>query len=165
MTIGQNSIGAKFTETFTVGTAVKTRPPFLLGTRMKGDDGSEWMFVQASGAITGAGYVVTVDEAFQAAMVSTSNDAGGDTIGVAGVAFADDDYGWVQVLGPCVIRVAASAAANVGLNTTATAGQLDDDGTGGSFDVDGLILTTANGGAAGTAAGFLNYPKLALAAN
>lgn len=165
MTIGQNAIGAKFTETFTAGTAVNVYPPFLLGTRMRGDDGTEWMFVQANGAITGAGYVCTVDETFQAAMLSTSNDAGGDTVGVAGTDFADNDYGWVQVLGPCVIRVAASAAANVGLNTTGTAGQLDDDGTAGSFDIDGLILTTANGGAAGTAAGFLNYPKLALAAN
>lgn len=165
MTIGQNAVGASFTETFTAGTAVKVYPPFLLGTRMKGDDGTEWMFVQANGAITGAGYVCTVDETFQAAMISTSNDAGGDLVGVAGTDFADNDYGWVQVLGACVVRVAANAAANVGLNTTATAGQLDDDGTAGSFDINGLVLTTANGGAAATAAAMLNYPSVAHAAN
>lgn len=165
MTIGQNAIGAKFTETFTAGSAVNVFPPFELGTRMRGADGSEWMFVQANGAVTGAGYVCTVDETFQAAMLSTSNDAGGDLVGVAGVAFADNDYGWVQVLGACVVRVAASAAANVGLNTTATAGQLDDDGTAGSFDILGLVLTTANGGSAGTAAGMLSYPTVAQAAN
>jgi hypothetical protein len=165
MSIMQNAVGANFTETFTAGTTVNVFPPFKLGTRMRGDDGSEWLFVQASGAITGAGYVCTVDENFQAAMLSTSNDAGGDVVGIAGTDFADNDYGWVQVLGPCVIRVAASCAANVGINTTATAGQLDDDGTAGSFDIVGLILTTANGGAAATAAGHANYPTIALAAN
>lgn len=165
MTIGQNAIGADFTAVQTLGTAVNVYPDFELGTRMKTGDGKEYMWVQANGAITGAGYVCTVDESFQAAMLSTSNDAGGDLVGVPGVAFADNDYGWVQVQGPCVVRVAASAAANVGLNTTATAGQLDDDGTAGSFDIVGLVLTTANGGAAATAAAMLNYPTVAHAAN
>lgn len=165
MTIGQNSVGAMFTTPETLGAAVNVYPSFELGTRMKGGSGTEWVYVQASGAITGAGYVVTIDETYQAAMLSTSNDAGGDLVGVAGAAFADNDYGWVQVLGPCVIRVAASCAANVGINTTGTAGQLDDDGTSGSFDISGMVLTTANGGAAGTAAGMLNYPQQALAAN
>ena len=157
MTIQMNAIGADFSTPFTAGT-INPFPPFRVGTRMKGNAGTEYMYVQANGAVTGAGYVVQVDETFQATMISTSNDAGGDTIAVAPVAFADNDFGWVQVLGPCVVRVSASAAANVRLNTTATAGQLDDDGTAGAFAITGLVLTTANGGAAGTAAGNLNYP-------
>lgn len=131
---------------------------FALGDRSQNADGKEYVYVQANGAITGAGYVVVIDETYQAAMLSTSNDARGDLVGVAPVAFADDDYGWIQVKGPCVIRVAASAAANARLNTTATAGQIDDDGTSTAFSLEGIYLTTANGGAAATAAGILNYP-------
>lgn len=157
MTIGQNSVGGNFT-------ATATDPIFALGTRMKGAAGAEWMYVQANGAITGPGYSCIVDETFQAAMVSTSNDAGGDLIAVAGVAFADDEYGWLQVAGACDLRVSASCAANVRINTTATAGQLDDDGTSGAFAVTGMILTTARSGSAGLAPAFLNYPQMALAA-
>ena len=131
---------------------------FGLGDRHVAHDGKEYVYVQASGAITGAGYVVSIDEDYQAAMLSTSNDAKGDKVGVAPAAFADNDYGWVQIYGPCVIRVAASAAANARLNSTATAGQIDDDGTAGALPVEGAVLTTANGGSAGTAAGILTYP-------
>lgn len=151
-------VGAKPDDTYTSSQMTQSGKGFGLGDRFTDNDGKEWVFVQASGAITGAGYICIIDETYQAAMLSTSNDARGDICGVPAVAFADDDYGWLQVKGPCVIRVAASAAANVRLNTTATAGQIDDDGTAGAMQVQGAYLTTANGGAAATAAGILNYP-------
>lgn len=134
---------------------------FTLGTRhCPGDDGSEWLYVQASGAITGAGYVVTISEAYQAAMASNSAADRGDLVGVAPAAFADDEYGWVQVKGPCNIRVAASCAANVIITTTTTAGQLDDAAGAGTKTIEGAVLTTAAGGSAGNAAGILNYPAV-----
>jgi hypothetical protein len=131
-----------------------------VGTRTLDGSGNEYVYVQASGAITGAGYVCTYDETYQAAMVSTSNDAGGALVGIPQVAFADNDYGWLMVKGTTNIRVAASAAADAALNTTGTAGQIDDDGTADAFIINGLILTTANGGAAAVAAGQVNYPAL-----
>lgn len=138
-----------------------TTPQFKLGTRAYGESNSEFLYVKAgSGGITGAGYVVAIDEAFTADMLSTSNDARGDLVGVAPMAFTAAYYGWVQRSGPASVRVAASAAANVRLNSTATAGQIDDDGTAGSMQVDGIVLTTANGASAGTAAGQLNYPAV-----
>lgn len=143
------TIGAELTKTHNFW-------KFPLGLTAAGSQATKWMYVRASGAITAAGYVVSIDENFSAAMVSTSNDAEGDLVGVAPVAFADGDYGWVQVSGVCVVRVAANAAANVTLNTTATAGELDDDGAAGSMRIDGLVLTTANGGAAATAAAVLS---------
>ena len=130
---------------------------FGLGDRHIDQAGNEYVFVQAgSGGIT-ANFVATIDEAYGAVMVSTSNDARGDLIGVAPVAIAANSYGWVQVKGVCNVQVAASCAANVRLNTTATAGQIDDDGTGGSIALDGIVLTTARGGSAGTAPAVLNY--------
>lgn len=160
MTIGQNAIGPNFTETLTLGTAVNVFPEHELGTRMKGANGAEWVYVQASGAITGAGYVVVIDEAWQAAMATNTTAVYGQQIGVAGVAFADDDYGWVQVFGTCDIRVAASCAANAVITSTTTAGQLDDAAGGGTKNIDGAVLTTANGGSAGNAEGVLTYPTV-----
>ena len=130
---------------------------FGLGDRHIDQSGNEYLYVQAGvGGIT-ANFVATIDEAYNAVMVSTSNDARGDLLGVAPVTIAANSFGWVQVKGVCNIQVAASCAANVRLNTTATAGQLDDDGTAGSITCDGIFLTTARGAGAGTAPGVLNY--------
>lgn len=132
---------------------------FGLGDRGSDKDGKVYTYVKASAAI--AQYdVVTFDESYNtvAAPVSTSNDARGDKIGVAGVAFASGDYGWLQIYGPCTMNVKASCAANVAINTTATGGSLDDDATTGAMVVDGIHLTTARAGTDGSAAGILNFP-------
>lgn len=130
-----------------------------VGDRVTNDVGKEYVFVKASSAI--AQYdVVTFDETYTTtvAPLSTSNDARGDLVGVAPVAIASGSYGWLQIYGPCVMNVLASCAANVRINTTATAGSLDDDGTAGSMQVEGIFLTTARGGSNGSAAGILNRP-------
>ena len=136
---------------------------FRLGQCAEGSDNSEWVYVQAdAGGITDAGYVVLFDENYAADMVDTTNSATafGQKVGVAAIAFAASEYGWVQVKGKASIRVGANAAANAALNTTATAGELDDDGTVGAEVVDGVILTTANGGSAANAEGLLNWPTI-----
>jgi hypothetical protein len=154
-------VGARLTDTFTAAAMTQGGKGFGLGDRYVRGDGTEYVFVQANGAVTGAGYVCYLDSSYQAAMLSTSNDAYGNLVAIPLAAFADDDYGWMQVKGPCgAIRVAASAAANVRLNSTATAGQIDDDGTTGAMEIRGIALTTANGGAAATAPGMLNYPVI-----
>ncbi len=134
---------------------------FSLGDREEDDLGNEFIYVQASGAVTAAGYVCIVSADHVAAMVSTSNDLEGGLLAVAPVAFADGDYGWMQVYGTCVVRVAASCAANVPLNATATAGQLDDDGAVSALRADGIYLTTARAASAGTAPARLNWPIMA----
>lgn len=171
-------------------TSVKTStegPEFKLGTlgavvnqntiytAPMGDTGSTagsavgpkiYMYVQAdAGGITGDGYVVVVNPAtFVADMIDTTNSApgagAGFHVGVGRAAVAASGYGWVQVYGPGVVRVAASAALGTLLNSTGTAGQIDDDATAGAEIVDGIVLTTANGGSAGTAAGVMNWPKV-----
>jgi hypothetical protein len=130
---------------------------FGLGDRHIDQTGNEYVYVQAGvGGIT-ANFVATIDEAYGAVMVSTSNDARGDLLGVAPATIAANSFGWVQVKGVCNVQVAASCAANVRLNTTATAGQLDDDGTAGSITCDGIVLTTARGAGAGTAPAVMSY--------
>lgn len=136
-----------------------------LGANTTSEGPKIYMYVKASGAITGDGYVVNIDgsnfTAAQATTTTTAPGAGqGKMVGVARAAIADTGYGWVQVFGAGVVRVAASAAAYTNLNSTATAGQIDDDGTAGAEVIDGIVLDVANGGAAGTVTAWLNWPKV-----
>jgi len=76
---------------------------FGLGDRHIDHLGNEYVFVQAGvGGIT-ANFVATIDEAYGAVMVSTSNDARGDLLGVAPVTIAANSFGWVQVKGVCTV--------------------------------------------------------------
>ena len=125
-----------------------------------------YIYVRDSGsAITGDGYVALVDASdFTAVMATVTTSApgtgAGKLAGVARAAIAASGYGWLQIFGAGTIRVSASCAAYTLINTTATAGQLDDDATAGAEVVDGMVLDVANGGAAGTVAGYLNWPKV-----
>lgn len=107
--------------------------------------GSEkiYMYVKANGAVTGAGYICTINEVFDAAMLTTTTGAAGTlagaSLGVPMAAIADNGYGWVQVYGLGTVRGAASCVKYTVLYTTATAGVLDDVATAGF--VRGLVLT------------------------
>lgn len=149
-------VGANLDSTFTSTTDGKS---IAVGTRFTDRAEKVYVMVKASAAI--AQYdVVTFDETYNTtvAPLSTSNDARGDMVGVAPVAVASGEYGWVQIYGPCTMNVLASCAANVRLNTTATGGSLDDDGAVGSVQVEGVYLTAARAASNGSAAGILNYP-------
>lgn len=128
--------------------------------------GRVYRFCQAdAGGVTGAGYVCTIESSNTLDMIDTTNSApgaeAGRQVGVAMAAIAASGYGWVCVLGRDVpVRVAASAAKGTLLNTTATAGQLDDDATAGAEQIVGIALTTANGGAAGNALADVTWPTI-----
>lgn len=125
----------------------------------------EYMYVRANGAITGDGYTAVIDvSSFDATPIDTTVSAPGAgqgaPVGVARGAFADNDYGWVQIYGAGLLRVAASCAAFTIINSTGTAGQLDDDASTGAEVIVGLCLTAARGGSAGTAAASIAYPTV-----
>ena len=152
MTVGQNALATAFDDGDTVA-------QFALGTRMKGAGSKEYVYVQADGAIA-ANDVVILTEAYQADAIDTTNSAGaiGDLCGVAEGALADNEYGWIQIKGACTVNVASSAAANTVLNSTATAGRIDDDATSGAETIIGLVTTAAE--SSNEAAGMLNYPYI-----
>jgi hypothetical protein len=146
--------GATPNVTYTLAELTAGGKGFALGDRYVDQSGNGWIFVVASGAITGPGFVCTIDETYTAVMVTSTNAARGDLIGVASVAFASGEYGWLQTSGVFAnVQVLASCAANARLNTTATAGALDDDGTAGSEVIDHLVLTTARAASQGNAPG------------
>jgi len=127
---------------------------FAVGDTYVDNAGNGYTFIQAAGAITGAGFVVRFGVDFQATMLSTANDARGDRVGVALGAIASGEFAWVQTSGVFAnVQVLASCAANARLNTTATAGALDDDGTAGAEVIDHLVLTTARAASQGNAPG------------
>ena len=125
-----------------------------------------YIYVRDSGAaITGDGYVALVNGAdFTAIMASTTTSApaagAGKMAGVARAAIAASGYGWLQIFGAGTVRNSASCVLGTIINTTATAGQLDDDATAGAEVIDGIVLTATTGGAAALTAGFINWPKV-----
>jgi hypothetical protein len=137
-------------------------PPFAVGTKMTGTDGSVWIYVKfATGGVTGLGYVVHIDEDWLATMLANAVGATGDRVGVAPAAALVNNYGWVQVYGTCdAIQVLASAAANVALATTTTAGAIDDAVANPTQNISGMWLTTARAASQGNAPGELNWPTI-----
>ena len=152
--------GVDFDGAYTEKTRGPIGTPFTLGQRMQDADGNEFVYVQADGTIT-AGDVVIISEAFQADALDTTNSAGAinNAVGVAKGTLTDDQYGWVQIYGVApVINATTGATANTKLNSTSTAGRVNDDGTGGTETIHGLNLTET--AADNTAAGFLVYPVI-----
>jgi hypothetical protein len=113
--------------------------------------GYQYMYVHANGAI--AQYdVVAIDEAYETAPITKALADASNKVGVAPVAFADNDFGWVQVSGLVTMNVLASCAADVALYTSVTAGSLDD-ASASQTKIAGISLTTARGGSNGSAPG------------
>lgn len=125
---------------------------FTLGTQVTGNDGSVWMYVQASGAISQYSYCC-IDTAFQCYIGTKALVDQGMEIAIAQVAFADNDFGWVLIKGTGAqykVNVLISCTASVLLSTTATPGFLDDTAaTATQTTILGLQLqtsATASGG-------------------
>lgn len=144
---------------------VYTEAQFTLGARAEDTAGGVFVFCSFAAAST-AKNAVSIDEAFAAADLTTAGVAGedGQPCGIVQATMAAGEWGWVRIYGAETgVNVATAAAANAVLNTTATAGRLDDDQTVGSFDIVGMVLTAAE--AANVAPAFLSYPTVAAAAN
>ena len=140
------SFGVNFKKTWTGSDAPLPAKLRAVGSSTEG----EFVFVQADGAIDQYGFV-KIEQDGQAAMLTTTNAGSqGLLVGVAQVAFADNEYGWVWVGGlngggvgsGIKGKVAANYVAKNNLNTTATAGVADDASTTKISYVVGLASTT-----------------------
>ena len=150
-------------------TAATAAPEFRLGTRAGFDHPTngyqEFIYGRADGAVT-AFFACVGATGFDFSMASTTNTAPGERgfgsrVGVAQATLADNEYGWFQVYGRGSVRTLASAAKGTRLNSTGTAGALDDDGSAGAEVINGLVLLTATGGAAAVNAdAMFSYPTV-----
>ena len=122
-----STLGAAFGETYLSSSTNLDypRPPFTLGTRAVGNDGSEWIYVQAAGTIAVNSTVIISNTWTIAATTGAAAVSGvPNMVGFAHVAFAANTYGWVMLRGKPTILVAANTEVNVALWTTDTAGVL-----------------------------------------
>lgn len=128
------------------------------------EDGGGYIFVKGkSGATIIAGDVCQVEENGEASEVTTTTSAPGTGAGLpAGVGvstIAAGGWGWLQVFGVVpAINVATSAAVHTELNSTATAGRIDDDATAGAEVIRGLTTTAAE--SSNLAAGIAVFPAI-----
>ena len=124
-----------------------TSPAFNVGTVVNLDDGGQAIYVQAASTVaTYAAVAVRVNNTV--VPLTTTNSAGSKAVGFAQVSIASASYGWVQIGGKPVVKLAASCLPAVPLYTTATAGTLDDAVVSGGLVAGIVALTTASGATA-----------------
>lgn len=153
------TVGVDFSTTTAGTTTDGENALFSLGTRVTGTDGTSWVYVQASAAITQYD-AVAITENFQATPLTKALADAGHMVGFAQVAFSDNDLGWVAVNGTNITcRVAGSCAADVQLYTTGNAGILDDTSASQTL-IRGVVAVTANStSAASTSEVIATYPS------
>lgn len=136
-------VGAKFTD-------VSDTAKFGLGTIVNGNAGSTYMYCQASTTLSQYD-CAAIDNNYKANPITTALTTDGMSIGWPQVAVdLATPYFWAALQGRTInIRVASSAAANVPLYTTSTAGVLDD--AVANNLVNGVKIVTTQGSTTGLA--------------
>jgi len=138
-----------------------TDQQFKLGTLAQDFNGDWYQYIQSDATGFTAGDVVIINElnvGDQATLTASAPGTGqGLPVGVPTVTFAASEYGWIKRTGTVTnLNVATSCAAHTNLNTTATAGRIDDDAGAGSEVINGITTTGAE--AANAAAAILIWP-------
>ena len=124
-----------------------TSPSFAVGTTVNLNDGGQAVYVRASSDV--AQYsAVSVRFDNTVVPITTTNSANSKVVGFAQASIASAYYGWVQIGGKPVVKLAASCLPAVPLYTTATAGTLDDAPVSGGLVAGIVALTTASGATA-----------------
>jgi hypothetical protein len=122
-------------------------PSFAVGTTVNLSDGGQAVYVRASSDVAQYSAVsVRVDNTV--VPITTTNSANSKVVGFAQASIASAYYGWVQIGGKPVVKLAASCLPAVPLYTTATAGTLDDAVVSGGLVAGIVALTTASGATA-----------------
>jgi hypothetical protein len=151
--------------------AASASPQFRLGSAGSYDDPvqglKEYVYGSAVGTQT-VGQVCVEGVAGVWTPVTTALSAPGAVgghgtrVGVAQFAGPVGTFGWYQVYGTCSALTAAAVAVGTRLNTTATAGAVDDDGTAGARPILGMVFKTLVGSGTVGADCRLSYPTIGL---
>jgi hypothetical protein len=129
---------------------------FSPGQMVLGDWGGCWVYGQASGSLF-ARATAHLNNSMQATGVTTASSPRGAPVGVAMAAMTNGQWGWFQRAGQVNGSAASAIPAGARLNTTATAGSLDDDGTVGAKTIEGMGVLVAVG-VAGSVELTLSFP-------
>lgn len=163
--VTSGALGVNLALTYAGTTTDGAGAPFSMGQIVEGTDATIWVFVQAGAAISQYAFVA-IDENFQAQPITGARVTEGQRVGVAQVAFADNEFGWVAISGSGSIKglVRSSCASGVPLYTDVSgAGFLDDSATATQALIEGVvILTTQSSSTAQEGSGvslILSYPR------
>ena len=122
-------------------------------------DGRVYMFVRYGAGGATANFVVSINAAGTAVMATNTVSSFGERVGVAVSTAAANEWGWALVFGPIDVQTDV-ATVNTRMQTTTTAGQIDDAAGTGTKQINGLTLTTARTVSAGLAPALLTWPTI-----
>lgn len=142
--------------------STETTAAHRVGDTVAGNDGSVFVYVQASASITQYD-AVRIDSAFKIGQLTIDTGKQPVSVGFAQVAFSTADYGWVQMTGKPQVRLAADCEPSLALYATATGGVVDDATT--STMIQGLVADTSVTGATTAATCVANFPTIQRSAN
>jgi hypothetical protein len=149
-------LGANVTETY--ATLEDGNTP-AVGNIVELPSGNKYIFVRYGANGATANFAVSITHAGAAVMTTNAASLFGERVGVAMATAAANEYGWAQIYGAVSVQTDV-ALVNTRLQTTTTAGQLDDAAGAGTKQIVGITLTTARTGSAGLAPAFLNWPVI-----
>ena len=143
------SFGVNYKKSFGTDPAVVEHKLGDLGS----DTDGEWCFVKASASVAQYAFVAIAKDNTVAELTTTTAGSNSLQVGVAQIALAANEYGWVWIGGPMgggvskgiKGKIAASYVAEANLNTTATAGVADDASTTVIKNVVALAATVGAG--------------------
>lgn len=143
------SFGINYKKSYGTDPAIVEAKLGDLGT----DTDGEWVFVKASASVAQYAFVAITKDNTVAELTTTTAGSNSLQVGVAQVALATNEFGWVWIGGPMgggvgkgiKGKIAASYVAEANLNTTATAGVADDASTTLIKNVVALAATTGAG--------------------
>jgi hypothetical protein len=121
-----------------------------------------YQYAKATAATTIGLIHILLADGTAVAMTTTNSAPGtgaGAAVGVALGTMAINEYGWFQIDGVCAsISAGTSCVAYTLLNSTATAGRVDDDATAGAEVINGLVVTAVP--TSNLAPGLLRFPTI-----
>lgn len=138
------------------GVTSQMGPAFTLGTQVLTENNGAWVYIQLP-PVAQIGSAILIDPTtWIGVLLTTALGAAaiGSPAGIAPSVATAGQFGWVQRSGVVDNIYTNIAAKNVVLNSTATGGLLDDDGTAGAALIGNIVLTTAKITAAGVAPGY-----------
>lgn len=149
------TLGVKFSDTH-------TDAKFTLGQQVTGNNGSIWIYIQASASITQYD-AVRIDSGYKIGQLTIDTGKQPVSVGFAQVAFSTADYGWVMLAGKPLVRLAADCEPSLAIYATATGGVVDDATV--STMIQGLVADTSVTGATTAATCVANFPTIQRSAN
>ena len=140
---------------------------FAVGSRVRGDDATEWIYVQANVALT-TGQCVYLNQTFTAQLANVTNAITGNVLAFSQGVFAASDFGWVARKGTPIyvlisgvstvggeLSVSASDSGTLSAAVSTTSGPITISGTLAGISV---IEATATATARAVPS-FVTYPR------